>query len=58
MEKITELIDLELDSEELVVNGEISYECKHDCKHNSWQLPGMKELGCETTYGMMWNPFA
>lgn len=54
MEKITELIDLELDSEELVVNGEISYECKH----NSWQLPGMKDLGCETKYGMMWNPFA
>lgn len=58
MEKITEIIDL-LD-EELVVNGEISYACQHDCKHTtSWVLPGMADLGCgKVYYNAMWNPFA
>ncbi|PXV93375.1 hypothetical protein C8E03_102143 [Lachnotalea glycerini] len=58
MEKITEVIDLM--DEELVVNGEASYECENDCKHtSSWVLPGMADLGCGiVTYDSWVNPFA
>lgn len=46
--------------DQLVVNGEASYECTHDCKHtSSWVLPGMKDLGCGVvTNGPFVNPFA
>lgn len=58
MEKITNVIASEND--QLVVNGEASYECEHDCKFtSSWVLPGMKDLGCgKESYNAWVNPFA
>lgn len=47
MEKITDYIN----DEELVVNGEVTGDCMHDCKHKvSWVLPGMQDYGCKIEY--------